>query len=177
MHLLKRFPPPTPHDILKCIRQHVLVHQMKPSSTGIAALEYYLRKNFYKTASLMGHSCLSAAILGASGMNDAEGGCVSEGVFINYGPFLLLACYQRSPPFPFPPSLSSTSVLSAFSSVSFSFFLYCCCTHSLSLSQTHTYTKEDTTKSLAALRTCTALMSAKLSNWLMTPWTLKVRHR
>lgn len=29
-----------------------------------AALDYYLRKNFYKTASLMGHSCLAAAVLG-----------------------------------------------------------------------------------------------------------------
>lgn len=30
-----------------------------------AAMDYYLRKNFYKTASLMGHSCLAAAVLGA----------------------------------------------------------------------------------------------------------------
>jgi len=40
--------------------------QMKQSTTGRAALEYYLRKNFYKTASLMGHSCLSAAVLAGS---------------------------------------------------------------------------------------------------------------
>lgn len=38
--------------------------QIKPVSNGISGLEYYLRKNFYKTASLMGHSCLSAAVLG-----------------------------------------------------------------------------------------------------------------
>jgi len=41
------------------------IMQMKPSSSGKSALEYYLRKNFYKTASLMGHSCLCAAVLGA----------------------------------------------------------------------------------------------------------------
>ena len=40
------------------------IMQMKPSSSGKSALEYYLRKNFYKTASLMGHSCLCAAVLG-----------------------------------------------------------------------------------------------------------------
>ena len=31
-----------------------------------AALDYYLRKNFYKTASLLGHSCLAAAVLGSA---------------------------------------------------------------------------------------------------------------
>lgn len=36
---------------------------VSPSTRVI--LDYYLRKNFYKTASLMAHSCLSAAILGA----------------------------------------------------------------------------------------------------------------
>jgi geranylgeranyl pyrophosphate synthase len=40
------------------------IMQMKGSSSGRTALEYYLRKNFYKTASLMGHSCLAAAVLG-----------------------------------------------------------------------------------------------------------------
>lgn len=38
--------------------------QMKPTSSGTPALVYYLKKNFYKTASLMGHSCLAAAVLG-----------------------------------------------------------------------------------------------------------------
>jgi len=41
------------------------IMQMKPSASGKSALEYYLRKNYYKTASLMGHSCLAAAELGA----------------------------------------------------------------------------------------------------------------
>lgn len=42
------------------------IMQMKPSkeTSGNVALESYLRKNFYKTASLMGHSCLAAAVLG-----------------------------------------------------------------------------------------------------------------
>eukprot|EP00128_Syssomonas_multiformis_P000783 Colp12_sorted_trinity150504_noHs@33087 len=44
------------------------IMQMKPSASGKSALEYYLRKNYYKTASLMGHSCLAAAVLG--GYND-----------------------------------------------------------------------------------------------------------
>lgn len=40
--------------------------QMRPTSSSThSALIYYLKKNFYKTASLMGHSCLAAAILGS----------------------------------------------------------------------------------------------------------------
>ena len=44
-----------------------LLHSTIPitsSGNTNAALDYYLRKNFYKTASLMGHSCLAAAVLG-----------------------------------------------------------------------------------------------------------------
>jgi geranyl diphosphate synthase len=37
---------------------------MKPTSSGRSSLEYYLRKNYYKTASLMGNSCLAAAVIG-----------------------------------------------------------------------------------------------------------------
>ena len=36
---------------------------MKPSDSGRSSLEYYLRKNYYKTASLMGNSCLAAAVI------------------------------------------------------------------------------------------------------------------
>lgn len=54
-------------ELLSTVIEHLVkgeIMQMKPSSSGRSALEYYLRKNFYKTASLMGHSCLAAAVLG-----------------------------------------------------------------------------------------------------------------
>lgn len=54
-------------ELLSTVIEHLVkgeIMQMKTSSTGNGALEYYLRKNFYKTASLMGHSCLAAAVLG-----------------------------------------------------------------------------------------------------------------
>jgi geranylgeranyl pyrophosphate synthase len=44
------------------VRGEVL--QIKDSRTGVADMEGYLRKNFYKTASLMANSCKSAALLG-----------------------------------------------------------------------------------------------------------------
>jgi len=53
--------------LLSTVIEHLVkgeIMQMRTSSTGSSALEYYLRKNFYKTASLMGHSCLAAAVLG-----------------------------------------------------------------------------------------------------------------
>lgn len=54
-------------ELVSTVIEHLVkgeIMQMKPSSSGRAAVEYYLRKNFYKTASLMGHSCLAAAVLG-----------------------------------------------------------------------------------------------------------------
>lgn len=54
-------------ELLSTVIEHLVkgeIMQMKPSATGKSALDYYLRKNFYKTASLMGHSCLAAAVLG-----------------------------------------------------------------------------------------------------------------
>lgn len=54
-------------ELLSTVIEHLVkgeIMQMKPSSTGNSALNYYLKKNFYKTASLMGHSCLAAAVLG-----------------------------------------------------------------------------------------------------------------
>lgn len=54
-------------ELLSTVIEHLVkgeIMQMKTSTTGNSALEYYLRKNFYKTASLMGHSCLAAAVLG-----------------------------------------------------------------------------------------------------------------
>jgi geranylgeranyl pyrophosphate synthase len=55
-------------EIMSTVIEHLVkgeIMQMRPSHNreNISALEYYLRKNFYKTASLMGHSCLSAAVL------------------------------------------------------------------------------------------------------------------
>ena len=59
--------------MLSTVIEHLVkgeIMQMKPTTTtgtaisGKTALDYYLRKNFYKTASLMGHSCLAAAVLG-----------------------------------------------------------------------------------------------------------------
>jgi len=50
-------------ETMSTIIEHLVrgeVMQMKPSEQ----IEYYLRKNFYKTASLMANSCKSAAILG-----------------------------------------------------------------------------------------------------------------
>merc|ERR1712003_252424 len=43
------------------VRGEVL--QIKDSRTGAAEIEGYLRKNFYKTASLMANSCKSTALL------------------------------------------------------------------------------------------------------------------
>ncbi len=54
-------------ELLSTVIEHLVkgeVMQMKPSTIGNSAMEYYLRKNFYKTASLMGHSCLAASVLG-----------------------------------------------------------------------------------------------------------------
>jgi geranylgeranyl pyrophosphate synthase len=54
-------------ELLSTVIEHLVkgeIMQMKPSTSGRSALDYYLRKNFYKTASLMGHSCLAAAVLG-----------------------------------------------------------------------------------------------------------------
>ena len=64
-------------ELLSTVIEHLVkgeIMQMKPSASGRSALDYYLRKNFYKTASLMGHSCLAAAVLG-------------EGLFVFYYPF------------------------------------------------------------------------------------------
>ncbi len=56
-------------ELMSTVVEHLVkgeIMQMKPKgdTVGSSALEHYLRKNFYKTASLMGHSCLSAAVLG-----------------------------------------------------------------------------------------------------------------
>lgn len=68
-------------ELLSTVIEHLVkgeIMQMKPTTTVSnsssnsnnnreatnAVLEYYLRKNYYKTASLMGHSCLAAAVLG-----------------------------------------------------------------------------------------------------------------
>lgn len=59
-------------DVVECMStviEHLVrgeVLQIKDSRTGVADMEGYLRKNFYKTASLMANSCKSAALLANS---------------------------------------------------------------------------------------------------------------
>mmetsp|Transcript_17496 Transcript_17496/g.37841 ORF Transcript_17496/g.37841 Transcript_17496/m.37841 type:complete len:513 (-) Transcript_17496:111-1649(-) len=59
-------------DVVECMStviEHLVrgeVLQIKDSRTGVADMEGYLRKNFYKTASLMANSCKSAALLGGN---------------------------------------------------------------------------------------------------------------
>jgi solanesyl diphosphate synthase len=73
-------------ELLSTVIEHLVkgeVMQMRPSSAGDtnAALEYYLRKNFYKTASLMGHSCLAAAVLGEHSEADQRA-CYLYGTYV-----------------------------------------------------------------------------------------------
>ena len=71
-------------ELLSTVIEHLVkgeVMQMRPSSTGKAALEYYLRKNFYKTASLMGPSCLAAAVLGGHTEQDQRA-CYLYGTYV-----------------------------------------------------------------------------------------------
>ena len=54
-------------ELLSTVIEHLVkgeIMQIKPITNGLSGLEYYLRKNYYKTASLMGNSCLAAAVLG-----------------------------------------------------------------------------------------------------------------
>lgn len=56
-------------EIIATVIEHLVkgeILQMKPTGapTGNSALVKYMKKNFYKTASLMGHGCLAAAVLG-----------------------------------------------------------------------------------------------------------------
>lgn len=54
-------------ELISTVIEHLVkgeIMQMKPASSSGSALDYYLRKNYYKTASLMGNSCLAAAVLG-----------------------------------------------------------------------------------------------------------------
>ncbi|KAL9190884.1 hypothetical protein ACHAXT_000590 [Thalassiosira profunda] len=62
-------------DVVECMStviEHLVrgeVLQIKDSRTGVADIEGYLRKNFYKTASLMANSCKSAALLGGGNVS------------------------------------------------------------------------------------------------------------
>lgn len=81
-------------ELLSTVIEHLVkgeVMQMKPyvfnfdheagQSMSQPALEYYLRKNFYKTASLMGNSCLAAAVLGRHHL-DHQRACYLYGTYI-----------------------------------------------------------------------------------------------
>ena len=50
-------------EIMQMLPPTVETNAATPSGDS-AALDHYMRKNFYKTASLMAHSCLAAAVLG-----------------------------------------------------------------------------------------------------------------
>jgi len=67
--------------VMSSIIEHLVkgeVMQMKvlrlseSDSGNTAVMEYYLKKNFYKTASLMANSCMSTAILGGSSPTQVE---------------------------------------------------------------------------------------------------------
>eukprot|EP01039_Chlorochromonas_danica_P005748 gene5748-6332_t len=71
-------------ELLSVVIEHLVkgeIMQMKPSSSGRSQLEYYLKKNFYKTASLMGHSCLAAAVLGGHS-EECKRACYLYGTYI-----------------------------------------------------------------------------------------------
>ncbi|CAM9366348.1 unnamed protein product [Discosporangium mesarthrocarpum] len=57
-------------ELLSTVIEHLVkgeVLQMRPLVEGGRAFEYYVRKNYYKTGSLMANSCKAAAILGEHG--------------------------------------------------------------------------------------------------------------
>ena len=64
-------------DVVECMStviEHLVrgeVLQIKDSRTGVADMEGYLRKNYYKTASLMANSCKSAALLAGGNVTPA----------------------------------------------------------------------------------------------------------
>ena len=60
---------------------HILQYDSGQTDTSTSALEYHLRKNFYKTASLMGHSCLAAAVLGGHPEKDQRA-CYLYGTYV-----------------------------------------------------------------------------------------------
>lgn len=76
-------------ELLSTVIEHLVkgeVMQMRPTalqngSTTHPALEAYMRKNFYKTASLMGHSCLAAAVLDNES-EEMQKACYLYGTFV-----------------------------------------------------------------------------------------------
>lgn len=80
-------------ELLSTVIEHLVkgeIMQMKPyafrfedGESGVSgpALEYYMRKNFYKTASLMGNSCLAAAVLAGSD-RQAQRACYLYGTYV-----------------------------------------------------------------------------------------------
>lgn len=81
---LARLRNPEVVELLSTVIEHLVkgeIMQMKPSASGRAQVGYYLRKNFYKTASLMGHSCLAAAVLG-NHSEDAQRAAYLYGTYV-----------------------------------------------------------------------------------------------
>ena len=77
-------------DVVECMStviEHLVrgeLLQIKDNRTGVPDMEGYLRKNFYKTASLMANSCKSAALLGASANGSGISPVVVEAAYL-YG--------------------------------------------------------------------------------------------
>ncbi|CAN0141775.1 unnamed protein product, partial [Ectocarpus fasciculatus] len=54
-------------ELMSAAIEHLVkgeVLQMRPTEDGGGAFEYYVRKNYYKTGSLMANSCKASAVLG-----------------------------------------------------------------------------------------------------------------
>ena len=79
-------------ELLSTVIEHLVkgeVMQMKPyafdvhDGAGISAraLDYYLKKNFFKTASLMGNACLAAAVLGGHSKTEQRA-CYLYGTYV-----------------------------------------------------------------------------------------------
>lgn len=71
-------------ELLSTVIEHLVkgeVMQMRPSPSDTSPLETYLRKNFYKTASLMAHSCLASAVLGGCN-EEIQRACYLYGAYV-----------------------------------------------------------------------------------------------
>ncbi|CAN0148946.1 unnamed protein product [Scytosiphon promiscuus] len=62
-------------ELMSAAIEHLVkgeVLQMRPTSDGAGAFEYYARKNYYKTGSLMANSCKASAVLGQHNLEVQE---------------------------------------------------------------------------------------------------------
>jgi len=62
-------------EMLSTVIEHLVkgeIMQMKDSWEAMASMDHYMKKSFYKTASLVAHSCKASAVLGDSSLDTAE---------------------------------------------------------------------------------------------------------